>query len=154
MNMPKPGPEHERLMRFVGDWSGDEKLAPSPWGEGGPAFGSARYSRRLDGMGLLLDYRQQINGATVFDGHGVFLIEASTGDVLWWWFDSMAIPPEGPARGRWNGDTLLFEKTTAQGVSRYGYQLRGERYEFWIENKFPGQSEFTRFLTGEYARHD
>lgn len=33
---PKPGPEHKKLQRFVGKWSGTGELKPGPFGPGGP----------------------------------------------------------------------------------------------------------------------
>jgi hypothetical protein len=32
---PKPGPEHERLQRFTGKWTGKGELKPGPFGPGG-----------------------------------------------------------------------------------------------------------------------
>ncbi len=33
--MPKPGPEHQRLHYFVGDWETITEAKPSPFGPGG-----------------------------------------------------------------------------------------------------------------------
>ena len=33
---PKPGPEHQKLARFVGTWNGKAEMKPSPFGPGGP----------------------------------------------------------------------------------------------------------------------
>ncbi len=152
MDMPKPGPEHAKLMRFAGHWAGDEVLAPSPWGPGGPASGATTMRVGLDGMALLQDYEETKDGAVVFHGHGVFVIDPQGSDVLWWWFDSMGFPPDGPARGRWDGDVLLFEKTTPMGEGRYRYEFFGDRYTFAMSNRFPGQSDFTEMMRGDYAR--
>jgi len=152
MDMPKPGPEHAKLMRFAGHWAGDEVLAPSPWGPGGPASGATTMRVGLDGMALLQDYEETKDGAVVFHGHGVFVIDPHGSDVLWWWFDSMGFPPDGPARGRWDGDVLLFEKTTPMGEGRYRYEFFGDRYTFAMSNRFPGQSDFTEMMRGDYAR--
>lgn len=35
MEMPKPGPEHQRLAHFVGTWSGEGNMMPGPFGPGG-----------------------------------------------------------------------------------------------------------------------
>ena len=127
MDTPRPGPAHARLMRFAGRES-------------------------LDGMALVQDYEEEKDGAVVFHGHGVFLVEPDTQDVLWWWFDSMGFPPE-PARGTWDGDVLLFDKSTPRGDARYRYQFDGnDRYRFTIENRFPGQAEFVEFMHGDYER--
>jgi hypothetical protein len=152
MDMPRPGAEHERLFsRLQGHWSGPEQLAPSPWGEGGAAIGRTHCRVALDGMTLVQEYEEEKDGRVCFRGHGVFLIEPGSGDVLWWWFDSMGFPPE-PARGRWDGDTLLFEKKTPRGEARYRYDFASDGYRFTIENRFPGQVEFSEFMHGNYRR--
>lgn len=151
MDMPKPGPEHTRLFRLVGDWSGEEALSPSPWGPGGAAQGRFRFRSGLDGMALLQDYEQEKDGRVAFRGHGVFLIEPGSGDVLWWWFDSVGFPAE-VARGRWDGEVLRLEKRTPRGEARYRFELSGGTLEFEIENRFAGQAEFSSFMRGRYAR--
>lgn len=152
MDMPKPGPEHARLMRFAGRWTGAEVLAPSPWGPGGAAHGTTILRVELDGMALVQEYVERKDGATVFQGHGIFMIDPQGSDVLWWWFDSMGFPPDGPSRGRWDGDVLLLEKATPMGEGRYRYEFLGDRYTFSMANRFPGQSEFTEMMRGDYAR--
>ena len=152
MDMPRPGPDHAKLMRLAGRWAGDEVLAPSPWGPGGPAHGATTLRVDLDGMALVQEYEETKDGQPVFHGHGVFVIDPHGSDVLWWWFDSMGFPPDGPARGRWDGDVLLFEKSTPMGDSRYRYEFFGDRYTFSLANKFPGQPDFTEMMRGDYAR--
>jgi len=152
METPKPGPEHARLARLAGKWSGDEEPFPSPWGEGGRAYGRCELHQDVDGMALLQDYAEEKDGQVVFRGHGVFIIDPATGDVLWWWFDSMGFPPDPPARGRWDGDRLLFEKNTPRGDSRYEFHLGDDHYLFRIENRFPGQKDFAVFMQGRYNR--
>jgi hypothetical protein len=153
MDMPKPGPAHARLAAFAGNWEGSEALQPSPWGPGGNATGRGVYRVVTDGMALTQDYEEEKDGAIVFRGHGVFTIDPESGDVLWWWFDSMGFPPETPARGRWDGDTLTFLKTSPRGDGRYVYVLEGsDTYTFSIENRFPGQDDFCLFMKGRYRR--
>jgi len=151
MEMPKPGAEQARLARFVGSWSGDETLAPSPWGAGGPARGRCVLRMDIDGMALVQDYVEEREGQVAFRGHGVFLVDPASGDVMWWFFDSMGFPPE-PARGRWEGDVLKLEKKTPRGEARYEFRLGLDAYDFSIENRFPGQTEFVTFMKGRYQR--
>ncbi|KRD74892.1 DUF1579 family protein [Lysobacter sp. Root983] len=151
MDLPRPGPAHARLMRLAGRWSGEEQLSPSPWGPGGRAIGRSQCRPSLDGMALIQDYEEERDGQVVFRGHGVFLVEPGSQAVLWWWFDSMGFPPE-PARGDWDGEVLRLEKTTARGEARYRYEFGQDRYRFVIENRFPGQDEFTEFMRGDYTR--
>lgn len=150
-DLPQPGPAHERLLRFVGRWSGTEHMAPTQWGPGGTATGRTLCRRALDGLALIQEYEQEKDGQIVFRGHGIMLIEPDTQDVLWWWFDSMGMPPI-PARGHWNDDVLVFENTTPMGDARYTYDFAGDGYRFTIENRFPGQTDFVEFMHGDYTR--
>ena len=151
-DLPQPGPAHERLLHFVGRWSGTEHMAPTQWGPGGTATGRTLCRRALDGLALIQEYEQEKDGQIVFRGHGVMLVEADTQNVLWWWFDSFGFPPGDPARGRWDGDVLLFEKATPMGDARYRYEFAGDRYRFTIENRFPGQADYAEFMHGDYSR--
>lgn len=158
MDMPRPGPAHERLMRFVGRWSGREQMLPSPFGPGGSAIGRTVCRSALDGLALIQEYHQEKDGQVVFHGHGVMQIEPGSDAVLWWWFDSMGFPPE-PARGVWDGDVLLFEKALPHGAARYRYEFAGDRYRFVIENRMTptdgsGDDGFTEFMHGDYTRAD
>lgn len=149
--LPRPGPAHERLLRLVGEWSGPETIAPSPWAPAGEAVAQSSYRASLDGLALVQDYEQRKGDQSGFKGHGVMMIEPGSDTVLWWWFDSAGFPPE-PARGRWDGDVLHLHKRTARGEARYRYELSGDRLRFVIENRFPGQADFSLFLSADYTR--
>jgi uncharacterized protein DUF1579 len=58
--MPKPGPEHQKLAPFVGNWTFEGELKPGPMGPGGKMTGTDRISwlpgnffveRRYEGRG-------------------------------------------------------------------------------------------------------
>jgi hypothetical protein len=58
--VPKPGPEHQRLGAFVGNWTFTGEMKPGPMGPGGKMTGSDRIEwiagnfaieRRFDGKG-------------------------------------------------------------------------------------------------------
>ena len=152
MEMPKPGAEHAKLMRFVGRWRGEEMLSASPFGPGGPASAQSDLREAVDGMALLHDYVETRADGGTFRAHGVFMIDPANGDVLWWGFDSMGFPPDAPARGRWDGDRLRLEKQTPRGEARHEFTLGADRYELVIRTRLAGQQEFTTFLEGRYRR--
>lgn len=153
MDMPKPGVEHARLARFAGAWSGEETLMPSPWGPGGAATGRSTLAMAVDGLVLLHDYVEEIEGQVRFRAHGVFAVDPSTQEVLWWWFDSMGFPPDPPARGRWESDAVLrLGKATPRGEARYEFRLGQDAYDLRIQTRLPGQAEFATFMEGRYRR--
>lgn len=137
------------LHRLAGAWSGPEHGVDTP--PDMVSLGHGHYRIALDGGALIQDYRQERNGQTVFRAHGVFVVEPGSDQVLWWWFDSLGYPAT-PARGRWCGDSLHFDRVTPRGESRYRYELDGERHRFVIEHRFPGETDFAEFMRGDYTR--
>jgi hypothetical protein len=152
MEMPKPDAHHEKLHALLGTWIGEEKLSPSPWGPGGAA--TARVTARLDleGFFVISDYVEEKEGRTVYRGHGVYGWNEREKEYVWYWFDSMGTPPPQPARGTFQGNTLLFEQHAGGFHARYTYVFpEPGRYRFKIENSRDGVSWQT-FMEGDYRR--
>jgi len=151
--MPTPNENHRKLHALAGRWEGPETLAPSPWGPGGPAVGKMDYRVDLDGFFVVGDYVEEKDGKVVFRGHSVFGWDEQQKNYVWWWLDSMGSIPTAPSRGKWEGDTLIFESKGERGESRYVLKFLGEgKYQMLLANKFPGQKEFTTFMEGTYTR--
>jgi Protein of unknown function (DUF1579) len=153
MKMPTPSDEHRKLHRFAGRWTGEETLEPSPWGPGGPAVGRTSAEVALGGMFVVSDYSEEKDGQVVFRGHGVFGWDPRAKQVNWYWFDVMGETPPAPARGAWDGDTLILRSTSPMGEGRYTYRFHGnDRYEFRIDNSFDGGKTFVKLMEGNYRR--
>jgi len=151
--MPKPNENHKKLHRLAGNWVGEEKLEPSPWGPGGAAVGKVRGEVALDGFYVIYDYLEEKDGRVVFRGHSVFGWDEAAKQVSWYWFDSMGVPPPAPSRGAWDGDTLVLRSKTPQGEGRYTYRFNGaDKYDFRIENSFDGGKTWTKLMDGSYRR--
>src|SRR4051794_16502855 len=122
MEMPKPQAEHTKLAQLAGTWEGEETLSASPWGPGGKAFG--RYTMRsdLDGFFVIQDYVEERDGKVSFRGHGVFGFDSNAKQYTWYWVDSMGGPAD-PARGSWNGDTMIFTSKNPQNEGRYTWRF-------------------------------
>ncbi len=153
MEMPQPNENHRRLRALVGDWTGEETLHPSPWD---PSGGSAtsRVTSRLDleGFFLITDYVEERGGEVTYRGHGVFGWDPAGNCYTMHWFDSMGSGAPAPARGRWDGNRLVFEQATPTGHSRYVYLFEAEgRYTFRIENSRDGR-EWKPIMEGRYTR--
>ncbi len=152
MDMPKAGPVHARLQAFLGEWQGEERVEPSPWGKGGPAAGRMSFRADLDGFAVIQDYVQFKDSLVTFRGHGVFTVDPKTEEVLWYWFDSVGFPPDEPARGRFEGDLLTLNRVSARGASRYAFGITTDGCTFQIENKLTNEPDFQLFMRGVYAR--
>ena len=154
MEMPKTGPEHAQLLAFVGEWEGDEEHTPSKWGAGGAAVGRMGFRSDLDGFAVVQDYIELKASHITFRGHGIFSVDPQTKDILWYWFDSLGFPPGEPARGRFEGDALTMTHVSPRGAARYVYRITTDTCEFSIENKSPGDADFSLFMKGKYTRKD
>jgi Protein of unknown function (DUF1579) len=87
--MPKPGPEHQKLGTFVGNWTFEGEMKPGPMGPGGKITGTDRIQwlpgnffveRRFEGKGpmgemkgveiLAYDSAKKVHTFNVFDSTG------------------------------------------------------------------------------------
>ena len=125
--MPELGPTHDRLAALAGTWHGTERLAPSPWSEGGSASAEYTFAVAAGGFALVQDYRSD----TGLTGHGVF--SAAGDEVLWHWFDSIGHPPEVPARGGFEGEALVLTRSSPRGTNRTTFTRRGDALEQRVE---------------------
>jgi hypothetical protein len=126
--MPDLTALHERFAALIGDWEGTEELAASPWSPGGSAHASMTFATAAGGFALVQDYRSD----TGLTGHGVFSVSGD--EVLHHWFDSFGFPVEAPARGGFEGEALVLERSTPRGTNRTTFTLAGaelrQRVEF------------------------
>jgi hypothetical protein len=156
MDMPKPSDQHKKLNALTGTWVGSETLNPSPWGPGGTFRGRYTMHMDLDGFFMIQDYLQEQNGRTTYRGHGVFGFDTEHAEYTWYWVDSMGMPPAAASRGKWQGDTLMFEHAQGQGGTergRYTYRFKSERaLYFKIENSQDGGKSWQTFMEGNYER--
>ena len=152
MNMPIIGPLHERLKALVGNWAGEETLFPSPWGPGGTARGSWRFAFDASGFNLIHDYNEERSNGQHFDAHGVLAVDPEAAEYVWFWFDSFGFPPLNPARGNWDGSTLMLIRHTPRGIGRSFFELAGDRFTYRIDSKVKGQDDFAPVMEGTFLR--
>ena len=153
MEMPKVLEEHKRLKALAGNWTGEEKLHPSPWDpKGGDA--TSRFQARFDleDFFLIADYVEERGGQVAYRGHGVYGYDPQQKQYTLHWFDSMGSGTPQPARGKWEGNRLSFQNTNPMGHSRYSYVFEGEnRYRFSIENSQDGKA-WSTMMEGMFTR--
>ncbi len=149
--MPAVGPAHRALGAFVGDWSGTEELAASPWAPASSAFASCGYRSALNGFAVIQHYAQRREDGSELLGHNIFTADPQTGETLWYGFDSYGFPPDAPARGTWDGPTLVLEKKTPRGIARHRLTPDGDVLTHEIDIRI-GEAAFTPFLRARYDR--
>jgi hypothetical protein len=151
--MPQIGDCHRRLHLLAGDWIGDERISPSPWGPGGPAVGRLTARVACDGFSVVEDYEEEKDGQVCFRGHGVFTWDGQRQDYAWYWVDSMGIVPPAPSRGVWTDDTLVFTSEGCDARGRYTYRFDGaDRFHFRIENSHDDGATWQTMIEGDYRR--
>jgi hypothetical protein len=104
----------ELFWPLLGNWTGVEQLAA-----GGTARAMITFKLDVADRVVLQDYRQVRADGGELAGHGVFLVDPVTDDLLWWFFDSTSTPPI-PLRG------LRIDRELVLGPHR--------EHRFWISD--------------------
>jgi hypothetical protein len=153
MQMPSLGAEHKKLEALAGKWSGSEIMHPGPMGPGGKSVGHTDSRMSADGFYLITSYRQEAGGQTTFHGHGVMGWDTFGKRYLWYWVDSMGMPPQEATAGQLRGKDFIFESDSPHGKMRYSYLFKGaDQYVFKIETSGDGGKSWAPFMEGDYKR--
>ena len=139
------------LGLLAGEWEGEETLATTRWGEGGEAC--AHVSARLDlgGRALLMDYREERDGGPALQAHAVFTAGPGHDEYALYWFDSYGFVPAQPAPGHWDGERLVFLRSSPRGQTRHTYTFRGDAFALTLESSFDGV-RWEPVMQGSYRR--
>ncbi|WP_204911045.1 DUF1579 domain-containing protein [Microlunatus spumicola] len=141
----------ERFWDLLGNWSGVEEQAASPWAPAAGARAALTFKLDLAGTAVLQDYRQVRDDGGELLAHGVFLAdEDDPGTELWWLFDSVDHAPE-PAHGAWSGRTLSLVRRTLRGTAWHRFDLGDDRLAYAIDVAL-GDQDPAPFLRGRYER--
>jgi hypothetical protein len=149
--MPKPGPAHVQLNKLAGEWTGEEKLHPSPWDPaGGSAIGKVSNRVALDGFALVQHYEQRRDGQVTFAGHGVFWFDPEKSTTTLHWWDTMG-GTVNVFTGGWTGDELAMTAVGPMGHMRCRFAVKGATYRFVMEVS-PDGKQWLPSMEGTYRR--
>jgi len=140
-----------RFLPLLGQWTGLEKQEASPLGPATTARASFVFKLDVAATAVVQDYRQVRADGGEFLGHGVFLAEPGTEQLLWWFFDSAAEPPV-PATGVWQGPELVLERVSGQGRAQHRFRAGEDRLDYQILVRVGAAEEWSPLLTGTYSR--
>jgi len=141
------------LEKFCGNWKGEETIAPSRWGEGGPATASVAAKLALGGKLLTMDYRAERAGQPWLQAHAVITAGQSDAPFALYWFDSLGFVPQAPAPGQWDGETLTFIRGSPRGQARHSYRFLDEdNYQLVLESSQDGGASWAPVMRGQYRR--
>ncbi len=151
MEMPRPGPGHAALAKLAGEWTGQEKVHPSPWDPvGGTAIGKVSNRVVLDGFAMVQEYQQSRDGQVTFSGHGVFWIDPEKSVLTLHWWDTMG-GTLSVFTGAWTGDELAMTTVGPMGHLRCRFKVQAATYQFRMEASPDGKQWFPS-LEGSYRK--
>ena len=152
MEMPQPGPEHEKLHAMVGEWVGDDTLFPSSWSPEEQHRKCKLSVRSLDNFFVISDFEQTVDSQVTFRGHGVYSWDPQAEVFKMYWFDSMG-GAGGLADGRMEGNVLTFQNTSPMGHHRYRYTFNPDETIFEMAGSQDGE-DWQTMMEGHYRKVD
>lgn len=152
MNLPQPGTVHAVLGNFLGHWRGTTRLAASGWGPERTSLAEVTYTRAAGGYAVVQSYRHTEADGTHFEGHGVFTVDPDHDDVLWYYVDSMGLPPGAPARCTWVDGVLRVERHSDRGTARHTFRVDDGVLIHTAELRLGEGQDFVPFMTSECRR--
>jgi hypothetical protein len=148
----------ELFLPLLGNWTGIEQQAASPWAPAASARAMIVFKLDVRDRVVVQDYRQVRADGEEFSGHGVFMIDSADGmssvarlPILWWFFDSYGYPPQ-PAHGGWQDGELIMQKTTPRGMAEHRFAIADDQLSYRIRLGLDDTTELEDFLSGKYRR--
>ncbi len=149
--MPKPGPEHEKLKQLVGNWDAVMEMG------GQKSDATAVYKSICGGMWLASDFEGNVAGQK-FSGHGLDGYDLNKKKHVGIWVDSMASAPM-----TYEGDVDPKTKLLTMSGESVGPDGKSRKFKNTTEMKDPDHMTFKMYMvqvdgsdqlafTIEYAR--
>jgi hypothetical protein len=135
-----PTPEHEQLLKSVGEWDAAMKMHMVPGQPPMEAKCTETVVPVCHGHWLWTDYRGQVMGAP-FEGHGLVGYDTNKKQYVSFWFDSMSAPYMA-STGTCDPATKTV-KMTGKGVDESGKPMTTDETITW-------KDENTRVLNMEF----
>lgn len=153
MDMPKPGPEQQKMTYFLGKWHSTATLKPGPWGPGGPVNGDDECTLMQGGFFVVC--KSEGSGPLgKMSGLGVMGYDANKKAYTWNGFNSMgeSESAQGNVNGKvwsYSGQTMMAGKTVK---TRYTMtEASASSYDFKAESSEDG-SNWTTIMEGHVTK--
>lgn len=111
---PKPGPEHQRLGYYVGKWSTEGKMEPSPMGPGGKIT-SIDTCDWLDGRFAVVCHYDGKSPMGPSKAIGIISYSAEEKVYTYYGADNMGMTMTTVSRGMVQGDTWTYTDESMMG---------------------------------------
>jgi hypothetical protein len=160
MKMAQPGPEHELLKKFAGDWTADCKFWNPDGSDGGTSKGIMHAKMILGDRYLQLNYEGEMdmgNNKVPFKGMGIGGFDRGKKKYVNFWIDEMstgAMMTEGTCEGK----VLTCEGTATDPMSGQPMKVKEvitdidndhHNYELWMSNP---EGKVTKMVEIKYTR--
>jgi Protein of unknown function (DUF1579) len=153
MEMPQPGPEHQKMSYFLGKWHSTATLKPGPWGPGGPVNGDDECTLMQGGFFVVC--KSEGSGPMgKMSGIGIMGYDATKKSYTWNGFNSMGEneSAQGTVAGKvwtYNGQNMMGGKTLK---TRYTItEASPSSYDFKAESSEDG-TNWTTLMEGHVAK--
>jgi hypothetical protein len=143
--MPKPGPEVQKMAWFIGDWKSEGEMKEGPWGPGGKMTGSDKCDWFEGGWQIVCNGRGK-GPMGEMKTLGIGAYNPETKKYSWTMVDSTGM--NSTAHGSVDGNTWRYEGVDVMGGqkihSRYTMTVTGPTsYDFKWETSTDGSSWVT-----------
>ncbi|HET6329415.1 MAG TPA: DUF1579 family protein [Holophagaceae bacterium] len=105
--MPKPGPEMDKLKPLIGSFRVDQHLEASIMGPAGLSSGFSHVGEGPGGLSLIIDYTVHSGPMHGMKGHSILGWDGEAKTYKQVWTDSMA-PMIVMSTGGWEGETFVM----------------------------------------------
>ena len=139
----------EELAFLIGTADGPEQVHASPWGPAYVARTEVTGRVQLGGNLLLVTQQQQRPDGTSFEIVNVFMRDPADEALLLYAFDTLGYTPDPPARGRWQGDELIMDRTTPRGTSRTSFKPTTTGFTWSKQFQRPGDDKWQQVVDAE-----
>jgi hypothetical protein len=113
MGPPKPGPEHQKLNYFVGNWTSEADMKPSPMGPGGKITVSED-SQWMEG-GFFVVIRSTFKSAEMGNGSGIAFLGYDPQEKVYTYDAFNSVGQSDHAKGTVDGDTWTWRSDVKMG---------------------------------------
>jgi hypothetical protein len=110
---PKPGPEHQKLAYFAGDWVSDVDMKPSPFGPGGKST-STGHAEWMPG-GFFLVSHAHWKGTAMGDGTEMSVLGYDPNEKVYTYHSFNSMGESDFSKGTVEGDTWTWLSDNKMG---------------------------------------
>lgn len=152
---PKPGPEHQRLGYFVGQWKGEGEMKPSEWGPGGKVSSTEKCEWFQGGFSVVCHSDGQCPMGPM---KSLGIIGYSAEDTAYTYYatDNSGMTMSTVPHGTLQGDTWTYLDDSMMGGKKVKSrvvikELSPSQYTFAMDMQAP-DGKWNRMMESKYTK--